>query len=562
MRSLIQKLAESAGDAPGTLLVVGAGQGADLAPLRRLGAKRLILVEANPRQADMLSQRVDAGRGEEVWSLAVTPTAQPQATLLIVNQPVHSSLANLDQLPQFFQNLRVVQQEVVPARSLEDIVDGLTLDPAQRHILVIDAPGLAAELLDAISDDRLQQFQSLIVRGGAKSLYTGEKPIEQVITAMRGRAFDLVADDAEAIFPHQAVLLVRNEVVCHARVLRERVHALELELQDRTRLATEREGMLESLGSVRDALLRERDALLAERDGQQAKMADLQAQWDSESATRESVLADLRAQVQSLAQERDTLATQVTELRAQLDAGEARSAAQAKFDAEREELVQQLTKRRDMLTRHVAELKAQLDAGAAQVDAQAAELKVQIGAQAERVQESLAEVRKLAGERDELGRQLAEQQALVQRLVQMRDTLTRQVADYRKQVEANADLAAQLEARTAESTAHKELAEERLVQMLAQAQEQEASVKKVAERDAALAKLAKELESAKSLADEQQEKLERASRLSQERGMRVIELERERAELDKYQSWLSAEVIKAEAHVDLIKEILLREPGQ
>jgi hypothetical protein len=53
-------------------------------------------------------------------------------------------------------------------------------------------------------------------------------------------------------------------------------------------------------------------------------------------------------------------------------------------------------------------------------------------------------------------------------------------------------------------------------------------------------------------------KLEHASRQSQERGARVIDLEREREQAQQYQGWLNREVVKAEAHVDLIKEILLR----
>lgn len=555
MRSLIQKLAESAGDAPGTMLVVGAGQGADLAPMRRLAADRLILVEANPRHADMLSQRIDPGRGEEVWPLAVTPTAQAQATLQIVNQPAHSSLMSPDQLPQYFQNLHVTHQEVVPARSLVDVVEGLELDPAGRHVLVLDAPGLGAALLEALPDGQLQRFRSLIVRGGVKGLYAGEKPMDLVVAALRGRGFDLVADDSEAIFPHQAVLLARNEAACQARVARERMQLLEHALEEQTQLMAERQGQLESLASERDALGAERLELLA-------RLTELQAQRETEAASRASLVADLRAQVQNLTQERDTQARLAAELQARLETSTAHSAAQAKRDTEREDLIHQLTQKRDLLTRHVAELKSQLEASAAQASAQT-----------RREDTGLEKVQQLSRERDELGGQLAEQQALVQRLVQMRDTLTRQMNDYRtqaeaseaerqKQVKAGRELAEQLQVMAAESAAQKKLAEDRLVQMLAQTQEREAAVKQAAERDAAIAKLTKELEAAKASADEHQEKLERASRLSQERGTRVIELERERVELDKYQSWLNSEVIKAEAHVDLIKEILLREPGR
>ena len=72
MRNLIQHLTETPAKGRGTTLVIGAGHGSTLALLRRLGGERLVLVEPVARQADALAQRIDPGRGEEVWPLAVT----------------------------------------------------------------------------------------------------------------------------------------------------------------------------------------------------------------------------------------------------------------------------------------------------------------------------------------------------------------------------------------------------------------------------------------------------------------------------------------------------------
>src|SRR3546814_5860752 len=72
MRPLIQQLVDQGPGEQATVLVVGAGDGADLPLLRRLGASRLILAEAHPGQAEVLSRRIDPAQGEEVWSLAIT----------------------------------------------------------------------------------------------------------------------------------------------------------------------------------------------------------------------------------------------------------------------------------------------------------------------------------------------------------------------------------------------------------------------------------------------------------------------------------------------------------
>src|SRR3546814_19096688 len=81
MRPLIQQLVDQGPGEQATVLVVGAGDGADLPLLRRLGASRLILAEAHPGQAEVLSRRIDPAHGEEVWSLAITAKPMEQAPL-------------------------------------------------------------------------------------------------------------------------------------------------------------------------------------------------------------------------------------------------------------------------------------------------------------------------------------------------------------------------------------------------------------------------------------------------------------------------------------------------
>src|SRR3546814_16531060 len=61
MRPLIQQLVDQGPGEQATVLVVGAGDGADLPLLRRLGASRLILSEAHPGPAEVLSRRIDHG---------------------------------------------------------------------------------------------------------------------------------------------------------------------------------------------------------------------------------------------------------------------------------------------------------------------------------------------------------------------------------------------------------------------------------------------------------------------------------------------------------------------
>ncbi len=61
------------------------------------------------------------------------------------------------------------------------------------------------------------------------------------------------------------------------------------------------------------------------------------------------------------------------------------------------------------------------------------------------------------------------------------------------------------------------------------------------------------------MASERQELIAKLGRQSQQRGGRVIELEREIGILNRRQAWFDEEIAKAEAQIDLIKELVLRD---
>src|SRR3546814_11063660 len=87
MRPLIQRLVDQGPGEQATVLVVGAGDGADLPLLRRLGASRLILAEAHPGQAEVLARRTDPAQGPEVWLLAITAKPMVPAALRLLHNP-------------------------------------------------------------------------------------------------------------------------------------------------------------------------------------------------------------------------------------------------------------------------------------------------------------------------------------------------------------------------------------------------------------------------------------------------------------------------------------------
>src|SRR3546814_13863244 len=93
---------------PGTILVVGAGTGAEIPLWRELASPHLVLVEAHPRQAEELARRISPAHHEEVWPLAIVATPAAHATLQILNNPLYSSLKPPPELTRYYPNLRVL----------------------------------------------------------------------------------------------------------------------------------------------------------------------------------------------------------------------------------------------------------------------------------------------------------------------------------------------------------------------------------------------------------------------------------------------------------------------
>lgn len=433
MRPLIQQLVDRGDCDRATVLVVGAGGGTDLPLLRRLSPSRLILAEAHPEQAEALSGRIDPVRGEEVWSLAITAEPLAQASLHVVNNPTFSSLKAPTGLLEHFPNLREVRQATVPARSLAAAIEALALEADADHLLVLDAPGQAVDMLGATPPQALQAFSEIVVRCSLEPLYDGDKDVEEVLAMLRKIGFEPGNRDPEAIFPQTAILFARNEAY---------VDKLRLE-------------------------------------------------------------------------------TQLARARADCD-------AQAQLAAQRAEEIDRLKIDHDRAASLAKEYKAGLD--------KASRLAADRDAELEKATQLATEQQKLVADRDEL----------VQKLIQKRDALAKLAADRDTELEKATQLAAE----------QQKLVAGRDEQIQKLTQERDAQVKLAAEQ---VQKLMQERDEQAKLVAERQTLLDKASSQNQGRGARIIELEREQARFDRHQAWLDQEVIKAEAQVELIKDILFRD---
>jgi hypothetical protein len=487
MKLLIQRLAHEMQGTPGTVLVVGAGTGAEIPLWRELGSPHLVLVEAHPRQAEELARRISSAHHEEVWPLAVVATPTAHATLQILNNPLYSSLKPPHELTRYYPNLRVVGQAEVAARSLSESIESLALDASSTHLLVVDAPGQAWDLLSATPVRLLQSFACIIVRCGMTPLYAGDRGRADIAGLLEKAGFDIELDDPDAIYPQATALLKRNDVRVRITHLEAQLRKREDEYTAQVKLGVERDARLQQLTQDHDGQTRlagqHKTALeeATQRAGVQQKLAD-----------------DRLAQLQKLIQERDAQTKLAVQFKADLDKTSQQLVEQQKLASGGQVQLQKLTQERDEQVKLAQQCKAEQG----------------------KASQQLAEQQKLASDR----------QAQLQKLTQ--------------EHEAQTSLATQLKADL--DKASQQLAEQQ---------------KLASDRQAQLQKLTQERDEQTKLAAQLKADLDKTSKQNQDRGARIAQFESEHADLNQRQARLNQEMIKAEAQIDLIKDVLLREPG-
>lgn len=540
MRELLAQIAAESDRAAGTTLVVGAGTGAELPMLRRVGNRRLILAEAHPQIATELSARIRRADGEEVWGLAIAPEPGPEAELRVLSNLRYCSLREPERLLEQGPNLRKQRSIEVESRSLAQAIELAVTDQDRNHLLILDAPGLNVELLQRTDGALIQRFAWVLVHASAISdLYRGEASHELGTERLQALGFARVAEDPDALYPEVVSLYRRDD------------HRIELlqqtSLAERLRgeLAEAREQAVANSHEHHQriaALEAEQAQVQAERDDLRAKVATFAQQLERAAAEQEAGSGQV-AQLQALHQsERE----RADGLQQQLDS---RGQALDKLRSERDQLhqqVQTLVQEREVLAqqlRAASEARDALDAANRQ---QTAEAEAQ-RERAERLERELASASQaqqaLAAERDRFSQRCDEQQAEGRAQEARLEALAAEVAGLVRDKEA--------------LTSTREEQRNRLAELTAEVERLRAECDRLEDEKRAL-DLSRETQ-AKRGANEMIASLDRAEQKLSAQQQRIDQLEYELTESSSRQRLLDEELVKAEAQLDLVKDLLLRE---
>ena len=436
-----------------------------------LGAQRVVLVGFDPDMLPLLHQGAAGRPGFEVIEAAVAAAPGP-AQWLRYNVPTLNGLLEPTGLKQFYPRLQLLERMPVNTVALQSLLEQLrlTAPSARPNLLVLEAPGLDAPMLEGLSDQMLGLFSLVLVRGTREDLYLGGVVASAATARLQRNHYRSVHESgsAEPLWP--VTLLRHDTAAAEQALLLARLETLQAQLQV---LGNERDESQRRAGSLQSRA--------AQREG------ELQAQLDTlnqANAAADKTAAERAAQIAQLTQARD---------------------AQARLVAERDTQLQQLTQSKVALDKQLQERQTQLDAlGQAKT------------ATEKTATERAAQIEQLTRARDEQAKRATERETQVQQLTQAKAAVDKQLQERQGQFDALGQAKVSMDKTAAERAAQ--------VEQLGKARDE-------------------------------------YSRQANERQKRVVQLDAELTDLSARYAMLQEELIKAEAHVELISDLLLREPA-
>lgn len=529
----------------GCVLHIGAGSGAVLDSYRALQAQRLLLIEGDPEAYARLSTRPERPARAEVLEAVIGADARQvlwhRYSLPTLNGPLDAG-GWIGAYPRLRLESTLARQTYPLQSILEQGLEGT--DGSAPNMLVLDVAGQEAALLSSVSPDTLRRFEWVLVRGcgqapapGWTTAATAVAELEAAGYVVQPGATGVDPLDADPIWP---VFALRFDAQAHRlRELEAQVHELLALSQTQVQqLDEQRKLSLSYREEVEVALARAQAAESALADQRAAaERAQVQA---TEATTRHAAIAeeqhrmaqDLRTELEQAREAMTRQQAGLEGLQSQLDSLRQSKAAADQAAIDHAALI-------TALERTAAEQAAALDAA----------------------NKGVAEQTKLANDRRNLTEALTKDKAQV---TAERDALLREKVDLVTARDAQAKVASDhaaritnLETASAEQAAALDAANRSLAEQTKVASERRAlnealtkdKAQAIAERDA----LAKEKAALVAARDEQT----RAARDAKRRG---TTLEAELADINARYGLLQEELIKAEAQVELIADLLLRDP--
>lgn len=205
------ELFEKYGVSPGGVIHVGAHHGEEIDNYRSAGVKKMLMIEADPKNYHVLSEIY--GAHEDIITVnALASDAEYEAEFHRMSSSQSSSMFDLKEHSRIYRSIRKTETIRLHAVPLDRLIDKLGVDENEYNILALDVQGAELKVLHG-AGRTLNHINAIITEVNYKELYQGAAFIWEMDGFLEGYGFKRV----EAVSPHHPswgdAFYIKNEVI-------------------------------------------------------------------------------------------------------------------------------------------------------------------------------------------------------------------------------------------------------------------------------------------------------------------------------------------------------------
>jgi FkbM family methyltransferase len=194
-RATIEHFLSVLNKALGIIVHVGAHAGEEVDIYRHYGARRIVLVEANPASCDALNDAFGADSDVEVVHAAVTDHDGTDELLLHTNArggTESASLLPMKRLSEIVSTLHTERAVEVPATTLDRLLEEAGIDASEIGLLVLDVQGAELSALRG-APRTLEAVRAVLTEVALAELYEGVASEGEIAKLLVDAGFSKVA---------------------------------------------------------------------------------------------------------------------------------------------------------------------------------------------------------------------------------------------------------------------------------------------------------------------------------------------------------------------------------
>lgn len=174
---------------------IGAGTGEGVPAWREAGAKRITLIEGDPETAERLEAQIGTQDGVRVVQAVVSGDVRERA-FRRVNFPDLNSLRRPTGLKELFPGLKTLSTELAQPVDPAELIAPLDLSEQGSNLLLIEAPGEALGILEALAAaDLLLRFDRIQLSEARAPLYDQAPPAAEILAYLVAAGFSAAFED-------------------------------------------------------------------------------------------------------------------------------------------------------------------------------------------------------------------------------------------------------------------------------------------------------------------------------------------------------------------------------